>query len=531
MVALFIALVIAPAQNLQSVQTVSQLQVGLLERAFLQRMGFETARFKIRVVHTKRDRLPHVQNLEINLADNDWTIRNTGDDHGLVYPPQAGQVDEGAQVGVGGAFVPLIHFLNGKERNWFSFADGARSVVYTPGHILPTFVDPRTYGLRAIVVQGRSPKEMADIMTTASGTIRYSEKALKNGIVRVSGHQPARSPKGREFDFEWDIDTKNGPTVVAVREFVIHPDGRRELAAEATNNLSLIEGRWWPMRTEIKVYSTGRSFSVEFLSVEFDHQEHAKRLSPDSIGIPVGLPVRMAGETGKFFYAGKGKIIDEATFERDKSKFDLAPLSAHTLQARIRGFGQFPAWWNSTDGLYGLEGVADRPDLWELYVRRWVMKRSPNSAEYVIEPLTDEQKTAARGVLDDCRKRAQPVRMKLDAELAKLGKEIATQERALGISTEPSPLGEKQDGLQVVTGSERPVKVGQPPSGKDNVKALATLRARRGELEHSVEIQRLFDELKLRLDGLLTSRQRDPNSIAPIVPKPPRMATRAPATP
>ena len=396
---------------------------------------------------------------------------------------------------------------------------------------MPDFVDPRTFGLRAIVVQRKDPKEMADMMT-ASGKLRYSEKLLNDGIIRVSGHEAADSPKGYAFDFEWDIDTENGPSVVTAREFVTYPDGSRELAAESSNDLSLIDGKWWPMKTETKIHASGRGFKIEFIQVEFDQPQHPKRLTPDSIGIPVGLPVRKAGDAGNFYYAGKGEIIDEATFHRDQSKFDLAPLAAHTLQARIRGYGQFPDWWNASDGLYGLKDVADRPDLWELYVRRWVMKRSPNAAESVIEPLTNEQKTAAKGVLDDCRKKAQPVRARLDEELATIGRAILEHERTLGIAHgEAAAVASTTQSVPQNPLKESATKASDMSGGKDAVKQLAALRARRAALEHSPDMQRLFDELKQRLEDLLTSKQRDPNSIAPIVPKPPRVATRARATP
>lgn len=524
--ALLIALVISPGQNAASIKSDANRRSVLLERAFHQRLGFSTARFKMRVEHTRQDRLSYVKNLEVNLADENWTVRNTGDDHGLVYPPQAGQTDEGAQVGVGGAFVPLVHFLDGSTEDWFFFADLAHSVVYTPGHSMPDFVDPRTYGLRAIVIQRKDPEQMADMMF-ASGKIQYSERLLSDGIVKVIGHKPADSPKGYASDYEWDIDTKNGPSVLTARQFVTHSDGRRELAAESTNHLSLIEGRWWPIRTDTTIHSSGLGFKVEFTSVEFDQPQHPKRLTPDSIGIPVGLPVRKAGDAGNFYYAGKGEIIDEATFQRDQSKFDLAPLTAHTLQARIRGYGQFPDWWNATDGLFGLKDVADRPDLWELYVRRWVMKRSANAAENVIEPLTHEQKTAAKGVLDDCRKKAQPVRARLDEELATIGKAILEHERTLGIApAEGTVVAITNKSVPQNPTKESATKASDMSGGMDAVKQLAALRSRRAALEHSPDMQRLFDELKQRLENLLTSRQRDPNSITPNTPPPPRMATR-----
>jgi len=225
---------------------------------------------------------------------------------------------------------------------------------------------------------------------------------------------------------------------------------------------------------------------------------------------------------------GAGVTIDDDTWKKIRNGYDRTPYREFSQRAVALGRGQFPSWWTSADGTEGISEVTDNPDLWEAYVRRWVMRRSNHGFWHVIEPLSDTQRTTAKGILDACRNKAVPIRMRLLKEVRAIAAELAAAESALTafqlakdktVKNEASLPEAKKTALDTGTKKE---KAASEQELKDKIKAL---QRRKTDLAKSPEIERIFDELKARLEGMLTTKQKDPANASfqrPTPPPPPR---------
>jgi hypothetical protein len=187
--------------------------------------------------------------------------------------------------------------------------------------------------------------------------------------------------------------------------------------------------------------------------------------------------------------------------------------------------GAYPAWWDDASGRFGIEDVEHKPDAWEAYVRRWILKRSNGEAYTLAEPLTEKQKTAAWAVLADCRKRAYPIVEKRAGELAEARKRLRENRQVIeDLRMQTGAKGESSD-AKAKQASGEDERLAQAMQASERLLAAAK------ELEKpDGRLAEIFEELKRRLDGLLTSVQRsDANVLPPPAIKPPPLRDGRPA--
>jgi len=492
----------------------------VLIKAFKHRSAFKTAVLKYRYERETAGRLTWVRNLEASFSNDVLLQKDCGDDEGFLWPPDpdSGQL----RIGNPNQCVPEERVLNRAQDELWVRSHG--SPVCRKDQASTSWLDysdVRTFGLRAIEIRGKSPSEY--VQTIRQIPASYSVESLGKSMVKVMAASE-KGPSGEHAEIIWEIDVEKGPEVVRTQEYYVHPDGKRQLMLESKCVLAQFDGRWWPVEIEGVSVAAGTQARLRFNRVEFDRPEHLQKIGPDDLGIPAGADVIMPGAEDRNHYLPGGMTVDHATWETVKNNYDLAPLAEFRQRAKAIGPGLVPDWWDKSVDSYGLEGVADRPDLWEAYVRRWVIKHTNNGTWRVCEPLTDMQRSAAVGILGDCRKRAVPIRTKLDQERAGVLVEIAALESLDAAAATSAPSN--TPGNPALPNPGNGSTVAQSDKRADNVKRIVALRARAATFEKSTEIERLFEELRRRLDGLLTTRQADPSSGRFERPKPPSSSIR-----
>lgn len=325
----------------------------------------------------------------------------------------------------------------------------------------------------------------------------------------------------------WTIDEGRGNSISQIELLEQIGDGalRRLCHLECQNEL--FDGYWWPRRIESRCDGTGFHLIIDFTKVAFDQPDHPEVIDPDQLGIPVGAAVgtrRFAEDQNLGRYLGGGDVVSDTEFQSIKSNYDMNAVKTWAEEI-MANRGAYPAWWDDASGRFGIEGVEHKPDEWEAYVRRWILKRSNGEAYKLAEPLTEKQKTAAWAVLADCKKRAHPIMEKRAAELAEARKRLGENRKVI-------------EDLRVQTGAngESSGAKAKQASGEDErltqaIEASQRLLAAATELEKpDGRLAEIFEELKRRLDGLLTSVQRsDANVLPPPAIKPQSMRDGRPA--
>jgi len=485
----------------------------LLEEAFLQRLAYKTASFRIREEYARDGWATSVSNREMKWAGDSLWCRDEGDDDGMLRYSNArtGEVP----LGVAMTFLPAERVVDAKTGSIWARACNSPFTTKAASGAWFDYVDVRAIGLRSIVIQQTDPHGLLDLLR-GDGGLRFETLPDRNGLTVIRGLGQPNSDDTR-YEYEWEIDKNKGPSVVCARQYLTYSDGRRELSSDAKTSLIQVNGVWWPSRVEMNYIGNNGRRTFEFQKVEFNEPHHPSIIDADTLGLPIGAPVYPQGLRRTDRYMGAGITIDDETWKRIRDDYDRRPYREFSNRALALGRGQFPSWWSITDGTEGLPEVADRPDQWEVYVRRWVMRRTNNGMWRVGEPLTDVQRTTAKSILDDCRKTAMPIRMRLDKEAAEVAKDLAEAEAILVPRTVQAAIGKvapvsgKESSAtgapQKSTGS---AKEGQPPADDALVKRIAALKARKAELAKSPEIERIFEQLKGRLEGLLTAKQKDP---------------------
>lgn len=254
----------------------------------------------------------------------------------------------------------------------------------------------------------------------------------------------------------------------------------------------LVDGRWWPERCET-TFAMGGNEVFSFSAIEFGRKEHPKELRPDTLGIPPGIDAvdrlnHVAGSplrVGK--YLGGGTVVSKAEWHAHfKDQFDSGELVAYIEKAKAFGPGEYPRWWSAGEDNFGLEQVARAPDLWEAYVRRWIIQHTYTDVSAGgagnSNSLTESQIEAAWGILKDCRKRAAPIVQRLRQEAKE-------------------DLPEKKGTTKQVSQAEGTAK-SNGSDGKSTGESTTTKPSRNGR-----SLEQIFETLKARLNGLLTTKQ------------------------
>jgi len=494
----------------------SELRIPrILEQAFHHRAAFDTSAMVCRIEQHRPGYAPRVRNLESRWAHGVLYEKDFGDDDGFLSPlnSRTGELP----IGMYGMSVPEERILDRSKGEVWRHPTNGVFFIQAKASKWVDYVDIRTYGLRSIDIPNRDPDEILQLFRADKDMTFGVMRSPDSPFVRVVG-KGGKHADGGYYEYEWEIDTEKGPEVLLSREHYVYPNGRRIATSEVKSTLAEADGVWWPVELSGWTIDGGR-IDIRYSKVEFNRPDHPQRIDLETLKIPTGAPIHVDGDKAHYFYLGGGNWTDEPTWLATRNQYDLTAFNALKDSSRSVGTGEFPIWWNESPDTHGLTGVSERPDLWEAYVRRWIIKHTDHASWKVIEPLSDSQKTAAKGILDDCRRRAVPIRAKLDHERAGVLAELAALEKPPSAVATSAPTD--------TTG-----KSARPDSGTDAIaaesadraakgKRIEALRARAATLEKSSEIERLFDELKRRLEGLLTSKQVDPNSGRIERPKPP----------
>lgn len=475
-----------------------------LSKAFSRRMAFKTAYFE----YTFESANPGVwltpkhryEARFAGAADVYWT--EFGDEDGIVSRNGlSGQPVFGGNY----ACSPMRCVrCNGGKDEW-TIHDGQMAVNARPtldvgknigGRAPERLLDPRSAGLFPRAYSERSPADWLEDLQ--GGGHQWSVKKV-NGLLEVTASMKEHAGAGGAFGvYVWKIDPKRDDAIVEFEGFAQEPDGSRKRLEHMTVDYQKIDGIWWPKRCETKFAKGGGEVFV-FSKVEFDRKEHPSALGPDVLGIPPGLDAvdrinhdPQSGRLAMGKYIGGGTVVSRAEWESNyRNQLDLGELAAYEEKARSLGKGTYPRWWSSGTETFGIENVAHEPDLWEAYVRRWIIRQSHDVVAAAGAKATDSlslaQVESAWAILKDCRKRAAPI------------------------------LKRMRD--------ERPdssTKSSDSPAGKERESATAKLKNQTGSTgtnthsptkkkltRYEQELESIFQSLKSRLNGLLTTKQEN----------------------
>ena len=472
-------------------------------------MGFKTSRLQYR--RERQDQYPvsEVQNNEIRMAGETAYVIEHGDDDGVMFRNR--QTGE-APFGVRNVCLPMERVLDrGRGTLWFHW-NSDEAVMLQKADSWTDFVDCRTLGLLPAERAHVNPRELLESLCSAPG-VKFRSRSIDGGLEQVILIQEVPGQGDASYRLEWDIDPAKGPAIIALRDYDIRGKNAPTLITEIKNDLVQIDGHWWPMTIEVQDRMGQSHTRIVFSNIEFDKPEHPKLINCDTMGIPVGVLVtdrtNPAGAT-RARYFGNDTTITFEQWEAMRKGMDLSPLVDFQKKMQAMGKGNFPSWWEESAADFGLSNAGNEPDLWELYVRRWILKHSSHGRWQVVEPLTEKQRAAAMGILNDCRKRATPIRSRLDAEAARLTRELTPLEEPAKTSAPPA--------------NSLHTKQGESPEASKEVqsKRIAEIRWRLKVIREDPAIPAIFESLKSRLENLLSSVQKDPaNARVVRNPRPP----------
>lgn len=374
-----------------------------LVKAFMNRMAFKTARFTLRIEENRKLLQPYVRRFRFELARGARYIVALGDDHGMTEYGDS----ENVPLGVAHRAEPRLFFINAANDECWSYSWG-RVDHYPPG-LTDIFhewcPDPRSFGLLSGYFPPQSPEKYLELFREG----RFVVEESKPGIVHIR-----HSSNGKEGhrETEWWIDVARGPEVFQMRGSYVNAEGDARVFCDITSEVEQVDGHWWPRRLDYHHSYQGkdRTGVVMFENIEFDRPEHAQTLDADILEIPLGTRVYRPHKRGTPFehirYAGHGKVIAEDHWLRTSSDDEIKKVYEAEWRHNFRlDVGFAPDWWEDKDDAYGLKDAPTRPELWELYLRRWALKRRTNAMWIAKDPLTNYQCRAAQAILDDCRKK------------------------------------------------------------------------------------------------------------------------------
>ncbi|MBN2562753.1 MAG: hypothetical protein JXQ75_17660 [Phycisphaerae bacterium] len=461
----------------------------VLVQAYRERTRYSTAHFKYKVTVDWPNLATRVNIVEAwYVGDNAYLI-DKGDEDGIRYrTAQAGE----PMFRIKNACLPEKKILD-RDANERWRLDGSDLIMdYSSNVNCVPHSDVRSFGLYPVDVQYQTPLEMLNVFNERKSDIEW-RVGVEDGMHVVTCRYKSKSDTVAYHDYQWHIDPSRNYAITEVTATEVHRDGRQVLLAHLTSEYAMTDGRWWPKRSETYCPLTGHSYAVEYEHAEFDKPDHPRELKPEIMGVPIGVEVNswdfadMDPPWGR--YLGDGVVVHQSEWDDMKHLYDRGPWEAFVERQRSLGYGYFPAWWEDTEGELGLDGVAHKPDLWEAYVRRWILKHTSTELYEVEHPVDAKQVNAAWAVLKDCRQRAAPICERLRKELEEVEKVVRCGNAAEAKQNVPAGDGANHS------------------PNADAGKVLAARKKKAELLKPNPDIEEIFSQLKKRLEALLRQEQ------------------------
>ncbi len=218
--------------------------------------------------------------------------------------------------------------------------------------------------------------------------------------------------EGLRQRWRWHIDHSQGGNIVRLTIDTSDSASTWTRWAEAVTQYVFVDNYWIPKQFEGWRLGRGNrklEARYELYEVNLDRPEHPRRIGVESLGIPAGAWIGRG--TGQPILVWNGeKAIPFDQWKEIKHATNNRELRDRMARNQKADDYRYPAWWYDPSGNEGIDDLPTRPDEWEVYVRRWCLRYDAD----------DKQRTAARGVLDDCRKEARAVLDKRRPELEKV---------------------------------------------------------------------------------------------------------------
>ncbi|HPF38304.1 MAG TPA: hypothetical protein P5081_09725 [Phycisphaerae bacterium] len=521
---------------------------AILLDAFHRRDEFKAARFRYVVDREFPGTLaPTRKRYEARISGDDIAWTNFGDDDGVVLEvPATGE----ALVGVVNAcaYRQTIRSRSaGVSWERVEGRGGAARGQVEGGD--PMLTDPRSVGLIANDPRDRSPKTLRDTLLSSGDRWQWRVTSSDRFKIVTERSTAESETDGRRTEVTWRIDPERDNAIVEIEEAIVGPNGHRELLASAKTDFQFVDNRWWPGRFEVHAPKTGFRVKVTFESVAFDAPEHPTELTPDIWNMPTGAVILSrfdphTGETdlAEVRYMGGGETMSNDDWRAMDTSSFYPELRAYLEFQRNIGLNRFPKWWEREAEDFGLSGVSINPDLWEAYVRRWIVKHSDIQVSHsgmTKSKLKPEQIAAAWAILEDSRRHAAPIlRRMTDATATPLDADARGGTSTTGEDTTQTRAN--QDGVGGAAGDAKTVVRKVDTNSADDADATATAPAPSDAstlahhaepswnppnerpdstklaaqlTRHQRELDRVFDKLKRRLSTVLEREQRRPEDL------------------
>jgi len=396
-----------------SASAAAELPEPLL-KSFAMRQAMRTAQIRYRL---KIENGSHItaHNFECLASDASYMVTDFGDDDGFMsVDPKTGFPRGGVRFGC----APHIALLNAVEEKAYFHIQHSTSLSVEQGR-RPAQFDIRAIGFD-MVPMIRSLEEVKESLREFHPDESQWSVSAKGRLIEVSASAEMDLPDGTHMKgrTNWILDPDKDFALLSVKSFREFPQGNSEPYGEAGLEYAHIDGRWFPSKCRgWRGTGTARTIRCEYEleSAAFDRPEHPKELTVDMLKVPAGAWVGGSGIVEPHCWDGKGPVPFKewrAAVQADRTKgAELRDLMARNQKADDY---RYPAWWYDPSGNEGIEDLPTRPDEWEVYVRRWCMRYD----------VDDKQRTAARGVLDDCRKEARAVLDKRRPDLEKVAAQL-----------------------------------------------------------------------------------------------------------
>lgn len=376
-----------------------------LRKAFEARINIRTLRAMYRDMTMARGDT-YVRNFTLAIdTKGDMLIDISGDDDGKVLPTRGGGAGFGTD-----AFYSGMRVVTELEahRTFFHFgpSDSLHANKLSRQDALAG--NPLTCGLRTSYADHPGP--VTDILS--KWETDYKFKVEESGpLILVR----AESVKPPAHEVKWTLDPRKDYAILRME--ARDPSNKDVPSFLAESQYEQLDGRWWPVRTQLSAGgSIVRILTCE--SAEFDRPEHPQKfrgieeLAPPGVSIfdRAGLCPEQP-RPGRVHYMGNNRYVTEEAFEAARQEVDLAAYKEWLANVE-KNAKKFPDWVTDSSGQLGLPEVAGRSNLWEAYVRRWILIHSDPSigdspaGRAGVDLLDERQKRAAWGIYNDCRRQA-----------------------------------------------------------------------------------------------------------------------------